>query len=96
MKYRKKGTAVVVLLCIAGLLAMASTVCAQGEIPRISKEEAKEKLDDSAVIFLDARRGSDWRASQYKIKGAVKENPGDVDQWAEKYDAGKTYIVYCA
>ena len=83
-------------MCIAGFFTMAAIVCAQEEMPRISKEEAREKLDDPEVTFLDVRLGSDWQASQFKIDGAVNENPGEVDQWAGNYDTSATYIVYCA
>ena len=94
--FSKIRSLVIVLLCIAGFTVMAATVFAQGEIPRISKEEARELLDDPEVIFLDVRLGSDWQASQFKIEGAVNENPGAVDQWAGDYGTSETYILYCA
>lgn len=94
--FRKISSLVIVLMCIAVFSAMAPMVWAQDEIHRISKEEARERLDDPEVIFLDVRRGTDWRASQFKIEGAVNENPGAVDQWAGDYDTSGTYILYCA
>jgi hypothetical protein len=66
------------------------------EIPRITKEEAKEILDNPHVIFLDVRAGSDWRASDMKIMGAIREDPRNLEEWIANYDRQKTYILYCA
>jgi hypothetical protein len=66
------------------------------EIPRITKEEAKEILDNPHVIFLDLRAGSDWRASDMKIMGAIREDPRNLEGWIANYDRQKTYILYCA
>ncbi|RJP39513.1 MAG: hypothetical protein C4548_11835 [Desulfobacteraceae bacterium] len=96
MIYRKIKALMIVFMFIAGFSAIASNVCAENEIPRISKEDAREKLDDPEVIFLDVRLGSDWRASQFKIKGAIRVDPNRIEQWSDDYDTDKTYIVYCA
>jgi rhodanese-related sulfurtransferase len=66
------------------------------EIPRITKEEAKELLDNPHTIFLDVRAGSDWRASDMKITGALREDSRNLEEWIVNYDRQKTYILYCA
>ena len=81
---------VTVIPVLSYSIAMAS------EIPRITKEDAKEMMDNPGVVFLDVRSGSDWRASDIKITGAVHEEPRNVEGWISKYDAEKTYILYCA
>jgi hypothetical protein len=66
------------------------------EIPRMTKEEAKELLDNPHAILLDLRAGSDWRASDMKIMGAIREDPRNLGEWIENYDRQRTYILYCA
>ena len=94
--YAKIKTSLIVLIFIAGFTAMLTTVSEADEMPRISQEEALEKLDDPEVIFFDVRLGTDWRASDFKIEGAEHENPENVEEWADNYDKDMTYIVYCA
>jgi rhodanese-related sulfurtransferase len=66
------------------------------EAPRISREEVKSLLNDPTVAVLDARISSDWKASDKKIKGAVRVNPHDVRAWAGNYPKDKKIIVYCS
>ena len=92
----KIKTLLIVLMFIAGVIATSTPVSATSQIPRITKEDARQKIDDPDVIFLDVRTGSDWRASGFKIQGAVYEEARNFDKWIENYDPEKTYIVYCA
>lgn len=80
---------------LATLITTSQAVLAD-EIPRITKEEAKEMLDNPDVVFLDVRSGSDWRASDIKIKGAVYADSAKLKDWISNYDMKKTYILYCA
>lgn len=66
------------------------------DVPRMSKETLKAKLDDPDVIILDVRTGRDWKASEFKIKGALRESSDNVDAWAAKYSKDKTLVLYCA
>lgn len=65
-------------------------------IPRMSVEELKNKLDDPSLIIIDARQPKDWDKSTVKIKGAVREFPGDLIRWKPKYPKDKTIVLYCA
>lgn len=65
-------------------------------VPRMSKEALKAKLDDQDVVILDVRLGKDWKASEFKIKGAVRADPRNVDSWAMQYPMDKTLVLYCA
>jgi rhodanese-related sulfurtransferase len=67
-----------------------------GDVKRITKEELKDMLGKSDVIVIDVRLGKDWKASEIKIQGAVREEPGDIDSWASNYDKNKTLVLYCA
>jgi rhodanese-related sulfurtransferase len=91
---KMKILAVLLVLSLSTLIILPK-LFAQ-EIPRITKEEAKGMLDNPDVVFLDVRAGSDWRASDMKIEGAVHEETGNLEEWIAKYDPEKTYVLYCA
>ncbi|MBI5582847.1 MAG: hypothetical protein HY892_03395 [Deltaproteobacteria bacterium] len=66
------------------------------ETPRIDKEKLQGMLGTPELILIDVRAGSDWKASTQKIKGAVREDPDQVDAWMNKYPKEKTLVFYCA
>jgi len=80
-------------LAIMGLLA---AFAAAEEVPRMTKEQLKTLLGDPDAVVLDVRRGKDWKESEKKIKGAVRENPTGFESWAHKYPKDKTLVLYCA
>jgi rhodanese-related sulfurtransferase len=85
--------AVILSMFVVGVSAVAVTAA---DVPRITKEELKSMLGNPDVIVLDVRKDSDWKASDQKILGAVRENPNDSESWAGKYPKTKTPILYCA
>jgi rhodanese-related sulfurtransferase len=64
------------------------------EIPKISKEELKSMLGNPEVVVIDVRTLWDRKMSLKQIKGAVREDPGNVKSWAKKYSKEKTIILY--
>jgi len=86
------GVICVAMLCMLTQLAMAA------EVPRMTKEELKAKIgnSDHNIMIVDVRAGKDWKGSEFKIKGAVRENPAKFSSWAEKYPKDKTLVFYCA
>ncbi|MCK5009141.1 MAG: hypothetical protein KAS98_01555 [Deltaproteobacteria bacterium] len=87
------------ILTVALNLAMLSVVVLTtmaAEVPRMTKEELKSKLDNPDVVIIDVRVGRDWKASEMKIKGAVRGDPQDLESWAKKYSKDKTLVFYCA
>jgi rhodanese-related sulfurtransferase len=66
------------------------------DVPRMTKEELKAMLNSPNLILIDVRTQRDWKESDLKIKGAVREDPGAVDPWANKYPKDKTLVFYCA
>jgi hypothetical protein len=87
-----------ILLVSAGLaLGLLLTLDATAqEVPRITKEELRAMLDSPDLVIIDDRTGTDWDASEFKIKGAVREDPTKVDKWASKYPKDKPLVFYCA
>jgi hypothetical protein len=90
------------LLTIMGVTLGLAIVCVftvtviAAEVPRMTKKDLKARLTSRDVVILDVRIGKDWKDSELKIKGAVRENPKDVDSWADKYPKDKTIVLYCA
>jgi rhodanese-related sulfurtransferase len=66
------------------------------EPPRITKEELKQHLGDPQVVIVDVRSGSDWRKSDRKISGAVREEPNDAVAWAKRHPKDKLIVLYCS
>ena len=55
---------------------------------------AKSRGLNADLVIIDDRTGADWSASEFKIKGAVREDPGKVEAWMEKYPKDKTLVFY--
>jgi rhodanese-related sulfurtransferase len=53
-------------------------------------------LGAADTSIIDVRAATDWLMTNLKIKGAVRENPKDVDRWASRYPKDRTVILYCA
>jgi rhodanese-related sulfurtransferase len=66
------------------------------DVPRMTKDELKALLGNPDLIILDVRRASDWNSSDLRIKGALREEAGEVDSWAAKYSKDKIIVLYCA
>ena len=92
MKQRAVGWLAAVLSL--GIILAAVVPAMSQEVPRISKEDLKEMLGKPDLVIVDVRTDSDWNASTFKIKGAVREDPGKVDSWIDKYPKDKTLVFY--
>ncbi len=64
------------------------------DVPIMTKEELKAQMDSSDVMILDVRKGKDWKSSEFKIKGASRADPKELDNWAETYPKDKTFVLY--
>jgi predicted sulfurtransferase len=93
---RGSSTALALALSLAMVVTFAITAMAQEDVPRMTKEELKAMLDSPDLVVVDVRMGKDWKASELKIKGAVREDTAEFESWAEKYPKDKTLVLYCA
>jgi hypothetical protein len=84
-----------VSLFVALALAWAG-VGLGAEAPRMTKDELKGLLGKGDVVVIDVRTAGDWKGSDEKISGAVREEPGTEEVWASKYPKEKTLVLYCA
>lgn len=62
----------------------------------MSQEALLNQIDSDSVVIIDVRTEGDWKDSDIKIKGAIRENPKKVETWIGKYPKDKTLILYCA
>ena len=91
---KKRKLALVLLTALPGLLLTAELFAAK--VPKMSKEELKSFLGNPDVLVIDVRTGADWAASEFKIKGALREDASKVSNWIDKYPRDKTIVFYCA
>ena len=85
---------ITVSLTLVGLMLQASVV--QSAVAKMTKEELRAKLGSPDVVIVDVRLGKDWKASEEKIKGAVRMDLAEVESLAAKYGKDKTLVFYCA
>lgn len=85
-----------VLIIVFFLLFGSVATGFAGNVDTMNKDELKSMLGSNDIVVLDVRAGRDWSSSEFKIKGAVREDPGDVSAWAANYGKDKTVVLYCA
>jgi hypothetical protein len=96
MNGRKMVVMVLLGVSMAWLGLGVQWAIAQDAIAKITKEELNGKLDDPDVVIVDVRLGKDWKASESKIKGALRVEPGNVLSLTDKYPKDKMLVFYCA
>ena len=84
------GLLILALAGVAGPRARA----ADGDAPRITKEEAKALLGAPNAVFIDARTDASWNTSDKKIKGAVRLERWDLESLTAGYGKDTKFIVY--
>ncbi len=94
IRQRLATLTVTLSLTFVSLLLQASV--AQSAVEKMTKEELRAKLDSPDVVVVDVRLGKDWKASEEKIKGAIRVDLAEVESLATKYPKDKTLVLYCA
>jgi len=83
------------LACLIVILAASLVGGAEG-ITLISTDQLKEDLTKPDIVVIDVRAPHDWNSSEWKIQGARREAPAEVEQWMANYPKDKTIVLYCA
>jgi len=91
----KKRLLIAGLLIFSGL-GMLTTIARSADIARMTIDELKAILDGPDLVIVDVRGSGDWKDSDQKIKGAMREDPVAVETWAKKYPKDKTLVLYCS
>lgn len=92
----RKRLLFIAILFILPMVGGWATFLQSGDVPRMTKEELKALMGNPDIIIVDVRYGKDWTDSDSKIQGAVREDPGAIQSWANKYSKDKTLVFYCA
>ncbi len=94
---KRRIWAVVSIALSLALAGCFQNMASDQKVPKITKEELKSLLDNPDLIVLDVRVSSEWKKSENKIKGAVREDPEKaIDSWADKFPKDKTLVFYCS
>ena len=68
----------------------------EGEIPRITVDELKEKLAKNAPVFIiDSRSQGSYDNSEIKIKGAVRIPMDEIESRLKEIPHDREIVVYC-
>jgi len=92
----KKVWIIVMLAFIFATATSSSSLSGEEEVKKITKEDLKPLLEDTAVVVVDVRIQGHLDGTKSKIKGAVREDPNQVEAWMGKYGKDKTLVFYCA
>jgi rhodanese-related sulfurtransferase len=82
------------LLLLASLLV--SSAARATEPPRITKEELRQRLGEPGLVIVDVRIGGGGIQGDRKITGSVREDPFEVNAWAQRYPKDKPIVLYCS
>jgi hypothetical protein len=94
---KSQFSTIIVFTLIFVLAGCSQLVAPDTKTPRMTKEELKSLLGNPGIIVVDVRIADDWKRSDSKIKGAIREDPEkDYRTWASKYPKDKTLVFYCA
>ena len=87
-------------LCLLASLFLigpiASSVNAEDEFNLIEPDQLKRILGREDLRIIDARLTSHWEKSNWKIKGAERQNSKDFHLWADNYSKNEDIVIYCA
>ncbi len=95
MRQTTRG-ALIIASCLAVVLLSSAIVTAYQKVQMMGIDELKTVLDNPDIAVIDVRTGIDWNSSEWKIRGAIREDPLDVDKWSARFPKDKTLIIYCA
>lgn len=83
-------------LLIFFVIGILATFAKAADVPRMTKDELKPMLGSPDLVILDVRANQDWKDSDSKVKGAIREDPDSAKSWAGKYAKDNTFALYCA
>jgi rhodanese-related sulfurtransferase len=86
----------VVLVSILMTMMACATLTISKSVPKMTKDELNALLDGPDLTIIDVRHDQDWKGSDVRIKGAVREDLDDVKSWARKYAKDRRIVIYCA
>ncbi len=89
MKRRLLAVSILIFLTIG----LSTTYAFSADVPTMTKDELKALLGNPDLVIFDVRLGSDYFASDIKIKGAERPEYGTKKIVPPEY-SGKTIVIY--
>lgn len=83
----------VIVACAVGL-SLAVPALAGADSLRVDQDTVKSWLGDPQVLIIDVRTRKSWEQSEKKIKGAVRQDPKKVENWAASLPTDKKIVLY--
>lgn len=66
------------------------------EIPRISPQELKQRLESGEhVVLLDDRNPQAWGSAKEQIPGSIRIAPGELDKHLQDVPLNSAVVSYC-
>jgi rhodanese-related sulfurtransferase len=84
------------VIALSALVALIPLQLNAAGVKSMDSDGLKSMLSSPELVVLDVRTGTDWSESEFKIKGAIRVDPGKVASWAQSYAKDKIYVLYCA
>ena len=91
----RKSLLPVMAIIIGAMMLGGMASAVGGDVPRIAKEDLLKDMNGGAATVIDVRTDRDWADSDKKIKGAIRQEPGEVKNWAGHYEKDKIIVLYC-
>jgi len=85
-----------ILFLVLGAVVSVYGCSTHADVPRMLADELDSRLSDTDLVVIDVRAGRDWTESEWKIKGAVRADPGRLEYWVGNFPKEKTIVLYCA
>lgn len=93
---KKIGYIVLFLTALLIVSSLSVVTASDDDVPRMTKEALRAQMGNPDLVLLDVRRFVDWDDSNYKIKGAIRQDGNEYERWADLYPKDKTLVLYCA
>ncbi|MBI5492749.1 MAG: hypothetical protein HY893_07435 [Deltaproteobacteria bacterium] len=78
------------------VLAAAAFAITNEEVPRITVQELKARLDrGEGITVVDVRSPGSYNSSKVRIKGAIRISPEEIRPRAYELPMGKEIVLYC-
>jgi hypothetical protein len=95
MKYMNGIFVILFLLILSTVGAIGTETEEDDDISRITKEELQRIIDLPDVTLIDVRYEKNWKKSDMKIAGSIREHPNELGSWVDKYEKDRRLILYC-
>ncbi len=91
-----KGMLLLLFVVFSNHLAVQSVFSATDNVPRITAQELKAKMDKGEkILIIDTRTGNEYEGSRIKIKGAMRISIVKIEEMASQLPRDREIVTYC-